>query len=243
MDAFTSLWIEFSGPGVSPFDSAVIVRNRVNFSPCDRACHSAIFSRTAPFWIASHFDLAGTAHHPVTIQLPDLNDLAAQTAPVPGASLAKPPGWPQVTNPLPGSGSLSVSGQICSLPIPLITLVAMFLFELFLPVVVLVFGLFWMLLLKFCIPPDISVAAGLTAELDVDMEASLEASLTLEGGISLTDSVHASLVANFADPAAVAKLEADYTPIAIANWELASSRATAPDPNAGLEYEAEVPHP
>ena len=33
---------------------------------------------TRPFKLAPHFDLAGTGHRPVTVQLPDLNDLAAQ---------------------------------------------------------------------------------------------------------------------------------------------------------------------
>ena len=48
----TSLWIEFSGPGVWPRDSAVMVRKRVNFSPCVRAYQSAMRSRTAPLRIA-----------------------------------------------------------------------------------------------------------------------------------------------------------------------------------------------
>ncbi len=34
LGALTSLPIEFSGPGVSPRDSAVIVRNRVSRTPC-----------------------------------------------------------------------------------------------------------------------------------------------------------------------------------------------------------------
>lgn len=214
-------------------------------SPCK--CPDAVFwsPPTEAFRLASHYDLAGTAHRPVTIQMPDLNDLAAQTTPVPGMGLAKPPGSLNVKakNKLPESGGFTAGFQICSLPIPLITIVAMFLFELFLPIVVLLFGLFWMLLLKFCIPPEINVAAGITAELDIHMSASDEAAFKVNGGALLADAAHDSLVENFPDPATRNPIEDSYSPIAIANWELGVARRPAPNATDGLEFEAEVRHP
>jgi hypothetical protein len=77
------------------------------------------------------------------------------------------------------SGSLGMA-QICSFSIPLITIVATFVLKLFLPIVVFVFGLFWMLRLKFCIPPSISFDAGIDAELrtlgslGVDLDVGLD---------------------------------------------------------------------
>ena len=55
--------------------------------------------------------------------------------------------------------------QICSFAIPLITIVAFFVFSLFLPIVVFVFQLWFLLTLRFCIPPDVNVGGGFDAEL------------------------------------------------------------------------------
>jgi hypothetical protein len=57
-------------------------------------------------------------------------------------------------------------GQICTFPIPLITIVARFVFSLFLPIVVFVFQLFFLLRLKLCIPPSLTIGAGLQARVD-----------------------------------------------------------------------------
>jgi len=214
-------------------------------SPCK--CPDAVFwsPPTEAFRLASHYDLAGTAHRPVTIQMPDLEDLAAQTTPVPGMGLAKPRGSlnVQVAEKLPVLGGLTADFQICTLPIPLITIVAMFLFELFLPIVVLLFGLFWMLLLKFCIPPEINVAAGITAELDINMTPSAEDALKVDGGVLLAAAAHDSLVKNFPEVATQNAIEGSYSPIAVANWELGVARRLAPNATDGLEFEAEVRHP
>ena len=73
-----------------------------------------------------------------------------------------------------GSGPINPKGtrttlpEICSFSIPLITIVATFVFELFLPIVTLLFGLLFMLKLKFCILPEVSLAAGVTAEIALD---------------------------------------------------------------------------
>ena len=68
---------------------------------------------------------------------------------------------------------------ICSFSIPLITIVANFVLRLFLPIVIFVFQLWWMLALRFCISPvfslSASVAAGLKAHLDANVDATFAA--------------------------------------------------------------------
>jgi len=219
---------------------------------------------TRPYKLASHFDLTGTGHHPVTIQLPDLNTLAAQAKPSLGVGLAKPVGSLMVT--ADDTGKIVDHGrsskiEICFLPIPLITIVATFVFELFLPVIMLLFQLWWMLALKFCIPPELDVAAGVNAELatqdggasfdikaDLSVDASLE--LTLDpfllkgpapGGVDL------SLNGRFG-VAAAKNLYDNYSPIALANLELQvnqagdPTRTDSPSAVANLDFETEVKH-
>ena len=147
--------------------------------PCP--CPDGIFWSlpTRPYKLASHFDLTGTSHQPVTIQLPDLNELAAQAKPSLGGGLAKPKGSLMVTADDSGaiqSHSLSPGFEICFFPIPLITIVATFVFQLFLPVIMLVFQLWWMLALKLCIPPEISIAGGITAEIGVSGKIGIQRS-------------------------------------------------------------------
>jgi hypothetical protein len=210
-------------------------------SPC--RCPDRLFWSVAssPYKIASHFDLTGTSKRPVTIQLPDLDELAAQAKPVLGVAFQKPPNYPMVggtpasPSKLPGIGNF----QICSFPIVLITIVATFVFELFLPVVMIVFQLWWMLAFKFCIPPEISVGAGLNAEI------ALDADLTFEAGIEA--SVDASIDVNFpasSEPVVNAELKNNWAPIAVANLQVqvanASTTAAAPSVSADVEWEAEV---
>jgi hypothetical protein len=133
---------------------------------------------TETYQLASHFDLDGTANRPVTVQLPDLAQLHASAVRLsPGGSggvrFQTPPGsqLPFTTDDLkakakqPGQGSGS-GFQICSFAIPLITIVAFFVFQLFLPIVVFVFQLWFLLTLRFCIPPDVDLSGGFGAELD-----------------------------------------------------------------------------
>jgi hypothetical protein len=135
--------------------------------------------------------------------------------------------------------------EICFFPIPLITIVAMFVFELFLPIIMFIFQLWWMLALKFCIPPDLQVAAGINAELLFDATTDLDA---LEASINTTD-LNAKLTASFGAPA-TANLTTAYSPIALANmdFEVSAAGSTAPaasgapSPSASLDFEAEVTH-
>jgi len=126
----------------------------------------------------------------------------------------------ETTGSLPGISPApgSPGAAICSFSIPLITIVASFVFKLFLPIVVLVFQLWWMLALKFCIPPSFSlsasVAAGLSADLDADVDASFALAVQGDLGVNLGATAAASiesqyspgLQANF-----VAGLSTDYS--------------------------------
>jgi len=158
-----------------------------------------VWSEPTPvFQLASHFDPVGTGNHPVTIQMPDIPALAATV----GARLPVQLHFPQ------GSG-LNVSAdadgkpkklgvntagvQICFFSIPLITIVATFVLNLFLPIVVFLFGLWFLLGLKFCIPPSLSLSGGAalhaTLEASIDLavrgrlEADIDADATLTGDL------------------------------------------------------------
>jgi hypothetical protein len=208
--------------------------------PCRCADKTFWSPPTAPYKLASHFDLTGTSNKPVTIQLPDLQTLAAQAKPSLGVAFAKPDkylSFASGSDGKPQNIGRSSGFQICSFALPLITIVATFLLELFLPVVTILFQLWWMLALKFCIPPEITVAGGVNAEIALDASLSFEASIEAN--------VDASINANFGAEAE-AGLAAQYAPIALANMEVklkqASDPATAPSPTAQLDFEPEVAH-
>jgi hypothetical protein len=218
---------------------------------------------TRPYKLASHYDLTGTSNQPVTIQVPDLNDLAAQAKPHLGVGFAKPKGSLMISGDKDGKPQphgRSAGFEICFIPIPLITIVATFVFELFLPVIMFIFQLWWMLALKFCIPPEIDVAGGISAEIgldgrigisaDLDVDASVEASI--QGSVDLSingpdivGGVDVSIRGRYGNDLANG-LTAAYSPIALANMELsvsdASKPATAPTVTANLDFEAEVTH-
>ncbi len=184
--------------GTACFDSdatyeirCFVRRHKVECPRTDKTpdCHGPLVwsESTDPFRIASATDLIGTSNRPITIKMPDLSELAAQAAALPASKMApvrviKPQSMnfkvDQDGKPTAGG----VGGfQICFFSIPLITIVAMFLLQLFLPIVVLLFGLFFLLQLKFCIPPSLSAGAGLSASLDVLMpKLELDASIDVD---------------------------------------------------------------
>jgi hypothetical protein len=151
---------------------------------------------TEMYKLAPHFDLDGTSNRPITIQLPDIPALSAAAAALPpkGPERARAAPVKMVT---PAGSALPVKVQggvpqpgtpggpgFCHFSIPLITIVATFVFKLFLPIVVLLFGLFALLKLRFCIPPEISISAGVTAELKAATDAQMLApSVTLQAAI------------------------------------------------------------
>src|SRR5260370_3351215 len=128
--------------------------------------------------------------------MPDLPALEAQVAADPSIGRKAP-----VKMISPKKSNLETSGKIptltpaqpgaaiCSFSIPLITIVASFVFKLFLPIVVLVFQLWWMLALKFCIPPSFALSAGVAAKLsanaDADVAATFAAGVKVDIGVNL----------------------------------------------------------
>jgi hypothetical protein len=192
---------------------------------------------TERYQLAAHFDLAGTANQPVTIQLPDIPRLKAQAASLPigkGASvkLVSPPGSSMKGVSLTG-GSLGPA-QICSMSIPLITIVAQFAISILMPIVVMIFQLYALLRLKFCIPPSLSLSVDELAALNLSLtpidvmdqpgsaaEAAVKSSLTLSLGSAaaadaalaqVTPSALADTVRTAARPAGAARVTAEISP-------------------------------
>lgn len=184
--------------GVPRFDSdatyeirCFVRRHKIDCPRTDKTpdCHGEIvWSETTEIYkLASASDLIGTSNRPITIQLPDFGELAAQAASLPASKLApvrmvQPQAMKfQVDDDGKASGGGIGGFQICFFSIPLITIVAMFLLQLFLPIVVFLFGLFFLLALKFCIPPSLSLDVGLSAKLDVLMpKLELDASIDVD---------------------------------------------------------------
>ena len=216
-------------------------------SPCH--CPDSLFWSlpTESYRLASHFDVVGSGKRPVTVQMPDLNELAAQASPSFGVAFAKPPGSLMVAG--DKDGKIAKHGrsgkfEICSFSIPLITIVASFVFELFLPVVMIVFQLWFMLKLKFCILPEVQVAAGVTAEISLKESLAFEAKLSAE--VDLSIKANFDVGTEHALPEAAAALRNNFSPIATANMEfsvVAAANGKGPDLTDGIEFEVEVAHP
>lgn len=123
---------------------------------------------TECFRLAPYFDPDGTKNHRVAFSLPDFRALAARTANPPGpggVTITSPPGSQMSFDPGNGQPSGGSAGgtipQVCTFALELFFIVAMFLFLMFKPIVVLLFQLWWMLALKFCLPPDLQAMAQL----------------------------------------------------------------------------------
>jgi hypothetical protein len=219
---------------------------------------------TEVYKLASHNDLIGTSQRPVTIQMPDLAELAAQVGSLRDKKFSQfaPVRFiqPQGLNfsvedgkPVLGNGGVGPK-QICFFAIPLITIVAMFVLKLFLPIVVFVFSLYFLLALRFCIMPSIQIDAGLNAELsaippDISLDVEFDANLNLNFDVTtLNTNLKAGIAADAgvksaADIAKLDKFSNDaLIPVAIsikqANDVPAEQPEQAgPDVTASLQYE------
>ncbi len=150
-------------------------------------CGELSWSAPSAAWrLAPQFDLQGTSHRPVTIQMPNLAELAAQATarPIGQFSPVRFVHTQQLQSKtdggIPSSGSIG-GPAVCFFSIPLITIIASFVLNLFLPIVVLLFNLWFLLALRFCIPPSFAIEGGLQAELalipprlDVDAELGVD---------------------------------------------------------------------
>lgn len=122
---------------------------------------------TQRFRLAAVADPDGTKNRIVSIKAPDLRRLAARAGQPQGPGglrLSTPPGsglGPVEFGSIPGAnlGTVGGSASICTFAFELFFIVALFLFLLFLPIVVLLFQLWWMLALRFCLPPTASFTA------------------------------------------------------------------------------------
>ena len=170
-------------------------------------CGEIIWSQpTEGYQLASPYDLDGTSHRPVNIKLPDLDALKAQADLGPpgrgvNARIIAPPNsslnfatnkmeMPEAGDPLTRPGQ-----QICFFAFFLFFIVAMFLFNLFLPIILFLFQLWFLLKLKFCIPPSIEIDAGLVADLGLDGSFGV--------GFNASIDAHAELMAEFSADLAV----------------------------------------
>ena len=159
-----------------------------------------VWSQATPvFQLAGHFDPVGTGNHPVTIQMPDIRTLAASV----GARLP-------VQMKFPAGSALNIQGdkegkpsnpstngdlpQICFFSIPLITIIATFVLNLFLPVVVFLFGLWFLLGLKFCILPSITLGGGVNLDLHADLDLKID--LAISGKLDVQINADATLGGN-----------------------------------------------
>jgi hypothetical protein len=204
-------------------------------------CHGELIwsQRTESYRVASHFDLAGTSNRPVTIQLPDIPALEAQVAtllPGQGTSvkMISPPGSPNFsvdTSKLKAEPT-GTRAQICSFSIPLITIVATFVFKLFLPVVTFVLGLFFLLKLKFCIPPTVDLSAGVAAGLTVELGDADFQKLNAEFTAGVQADIAASLATDFSSSVPPG-IEVDPAPAGAVSAQL-------PGITANLVYEDRV---
>lgn len=144
---------------------------------------------TEGFRLASPYDLDGTSNRPINIRLPDIEamrTMAERAGPggAVGVRMETPPDSAPI---MKGNGfaepsALGRGDQVCFFAIPLITLVALFVLNIFLPILLFLFNLWFMLRLKLCIPPSLSIDAGLAAELKLkgpEIEANIAAGLTI----------------------------------------------------------------
>ncbi len=151
--------------------------------------------RTESYQLANQFDLSGTSNRPVNVFLPDLPALEAQAAQLkPGQGAPVRMISPSDSNlevsvpndDLSGISKKGASAAICCFSIPLITIVATFVLKIFLPVVMLLFGLWFLLKLKFCIPPSLSLQGDVAVELDVALggiEVGLDVDVAIDAGL------------------------------------------------------------
>jgi hypothetical protein len=153
---------------------------------------------TEPYRLAAPFDLEGTSNRPVTIQMPDLKELAAQAMARPRGQLS-PVKFKQPQHLMPQVSGNAVAGgkmggeAICFFSIPLITIIALFVLNLFLPIVVFLFNLWFLLAFRFCIPPSLSVDLDLSASLDVvppSIDLDVQAAVNIGGDVKTPDELH-----------------------------------------------------
>lgn len=202
-----------------------------------------------PFRLADPMDPAGTKNRTVTITLPDLRRLAARAGEKQGPGgvrIVTPPDSQFIinpfSNPLAGSGTgrIGPGGAICTFAFELFFLVAFFLFLMFLPIVVLAFQLWWMLALRFCIPPsgsfDIAADFLATGEVltSVGFTAEMRAEFNLALGIDFGRLGDSDQKPDWVDVLDAAK-DRDKVPVFHSNSELTHAVMVGTDPRDAVQ--------
>ncbi len=149
---------------------------------------------TEPFRLASPMDPQGTSKRLTSITLPDLRRLAARAAQPMGpggVAITTPPQSQLVFNPFgdipkSGAGAIGAGGGICTFALELFFVVAFFLFLMFMPIVVFAFQLWWMLALRFCIPPSVGFDLSVEFLADLEVDADFDASFHADAGGEFT---------------------------------------------------------
>lgn len=145
-----------------------------------------------PYRLAAAMDPVGCAKRPITIRMPDLAQLLAQAVARPRGALSNVRVVHQQQLQVKAKDQ-KAEGQlggaaICHFSIPLITIVAMFVLSLFLPIVVFIMQLWYLLAFRFCIPPQVSLSGGfklaadLTAQLP-EVDGQLQIAPVTLGGV------------------------------------------------------------
>ncbi|MER5728116.1 hypothetical protein ABT084_07110 [Streptomyces sp. NPDC002138] len=125
---------------------------------------------TEGFRLAAFYDPEGTKNRKVSLTLPDLRAVAARAGAPPGSggvAVTSPPGSQLAFDPgggTPSGGSVGgTTARTCTFALEIFMIVAFFLFSMFLPIVVFLFQLWWLLALRFCLPPSVEAIAALKA--------------------------------------------------------------------------------
>ncbi len=154
---------------------------------------------TEAYQIASPYDLDGASHRPFNFKMPDLGMLRDQLAAAPpgrgvNTRITTPPGNGMAVQTagmdMPGGGLEGGAEEICFYFFLIFFIVAWFLFQLFLPILMFVLQLWFLLSLRLCIPPSIGFDAGLAADIKLEGElgVKLDAGIAVEfdGGVYTT---------------------------------------------------------
>lgn len=144
---------------------------------CPRPVH--VSAPTEPYRLAAFADPEGTAKKRTSITMPDLRAVAAragQPAGMGGVAITTPPGSrfsfnPNNGNPKEPAPVTGTAAQTCTYALEIFMIVAMFVFALFLPIVVFLFQLWWLLALRFCLPPQAAALQVLSAHFVTDGKA------------------------------------------------------------------------
>ncbi len=98
-----------------------------------------------------------------------------------------------------GAGAIGAGGGVCTFALELFFLVAFFLFLMFLPIVVFAFQLWWMLALRFCIPPGASLSIVTQFFADGHVLADVKANAAVSAAFDQQFGTESSQLADHAD--------------------------------------------